>query len=90
MLSPSTEAYDRGRKFEHYRSLDSVSAYLMVETERVHADLCTRQPGGQWLLTAAGPGQTLNLDSIGCRLSPADIYEKLALAESKKHANEKG
>jgi Uma2 family endonuclease len=47
VLSPSTELYDRVRKFEHYRSLESVSEYLLVSSERVGAELYTRQPGGR-------------------------------------------
>src|ERR1019366_5811608 len=39
VLSPSTEAYDRGRMFEHYRSVESVSEYLLVSSERVSAEL---------------------------------------------------
>src|SRR5436190_10717366 len=50
VLSPSTEAYDRGRKFEHDRSLDSLQEYLLLSCERVSADLFTRQPDGRWLL----------------------------------------
>src|SRR3984957_17218554 len=76
VLSPSTEAYDRGRKFEHYQSLDSLQQYLLVESERLHADLFTRQPAGQWLLTAAGSADdVIDLDSIGCRLALRDAYE---------------
>src|SRR6266404_1708800 len=44
VLSPSTEAYDRGRKFEHYRSVESLSEYLLVSSERIIAELFTRQP----------------------------------------------
>src|SRR5580700_5076361 len=69
ILSPSTEAYDRGRKFEHYQSIDSLQQYLLVASERVHADVFTRQAGGQWLLTAvASADDVIELDSIGCRL----------------------
>jgi Uma2 family endonuclease len=38
-LSPSTEADDRGRKFDHYRSIESLAEYLLVVSDRVHADL---------------------------------------------------
>ena len=78
VLSPSTEAYDRGRKFEHYQSIDSLKQYLLVASERVHADLFTRQPGGQWLLTAAGSiDDTLDLESVGCRITLRDSYERV-------------
>jgi Uma2 family endonuclease len=78
VLSPSTEAYDRGRKFEHYQSIPSLQQYLLVASERVHADLFTRQPDGLWLLKAAGsPEDIIELDSIGCRLTLRDTYERV-------------
>ena len=80
ILSPSTEGFDRGRKFEHYRSIESLAEYLLVAQDRVHADFYTRQPDGRWLLSEAGPlDDTLELASIGCRLSLADLYEKVDL-----------
>jgi Uma2 family endonuclease len=78
VLSPSTEAYDRGRKFEHCQSIDSLKQYLLVASERVHTDLFTRQPGGQWLLTAAGSiDDALDLESVGCRITLRDTYERV-------------
>jgi Uma2 family endonuclease len=80
VLSPSTEAYDRGRKFEHYRSVESVSEYLLVSSERVSAELYTRQPDGRWLLTAAAHMEdSLDLQSVGVHLALADLYEKVDL-----------
>ncbi len=78
VLSPSTEAYDRGRKFEHYQSVNSLKQYLLIASERLHADLYTRQAGGQWLLTTAGGAQEgIDLESIGCRISLRDSYDKV-------------
>ena len=78
VLSPSTEAYDRGRKFEHYRSVESLAEYLMVASDRMHTDLYRRQPDGLWVLSpAGGSGDTVELPSIGCRLLLADVYEKV-------------
>ncbi|HTP31850.1 MAG TPA: Uma2 family endonuclease [Candidatus Acidoferrales bacterium] len=78
VLSPSTEAYDRGRKFEHYSSIESLTDYLLVATDRIHADLYTRQPDGSWLRrfvnTADG---AIELASIGCRLVLGDLYERV-------------
>jgi Uma2 family endonuclease len=81
VLSPSTEAYDRGRKFGHYRSIESLSGYLMVASELIGAELFTRQPDGLWKLTAEGKRleDTIEIESIGCRLKLADIYEKVEL-----------
>jgi Uma2 family endonuclease len=78
VLSPSTEAYDRGRKFGHYRSIESLAEYLLVSSERIGAELFTRQTDGAWLLTASGDlTDTINLSATGCRLALADLYEKV-------------
>jgi Uma2 family endonuclease len=80
VLSPSTEAYDRGRKFEYYQMLESLRQYLLVAQDRMHADLLTRQPDGGWLLTGASkPEDTLDLQSIGGKVTLADLYEDVAL-----------
>ena len=80
VLSPSTEGYDRGRKFEHYRAIESLAEYLLVAQDRVHVDLYTRQQDGRWILSEASRLEdTLELPSIGCRLALADLYEKVDL-----------
>ncbi len=80
VLSPSTEAYDRGRKSEHYRSIESLQEYLLISADRIRVDLYTRQADGRWLLTSSDRLEdSLNLESIGCRLGIADVYEKVDL-----------
>ena len=80
VLSPSTEAYDRGRKFEQYGAIASLQEYLMVASDRVHVDLYTRQVDGRWLLTSANSLEdTLELESVTCRLGLAELYEKVDL-----------
>jgi Uma2 family endonuclease len=87
VLSPSTEAYDRGRKFESYRSIESLSEYLLVASDRVHVDLYTRQPDGRWLLTSASRLEdSLDLQSAGFRLALAELYEKVDLPGSQPAA----
>jgi Uma2 family endonuclease len=82
VLSPSTEAYDLGRKFDHYKSIESLGQYLLVATDRIHADLFTRQADGSWLLRSASRMEdSLDLHSVGCRLTLADLYEKVELAK---------
>ena len=69
VLSPSKEANDRGKKFEHYRSIESLREYLLVSSERISADLFTQQQDGRWLLTAASRLEdVIELQSIECRL----------------------
>jgi Uma2 family endonuclease len=80
VLSPSTEAYDRGRKLKMYSGIESLTAYLLLASDRVEADLFTRQPGGEWSVTLTDrPEDTLELPSIGCRLKIADVYLKSGL-----------
>ncbi len=80
--SPSTEAYDRGKKFELYRGIESLREYLMISSERVHAELYTRQPSGRWLLTdAARLEDELDLISCACRLKLADLYNKVEFTD---------
>jgi Uma2 family endonuclease len=75
VLSPSTEAYDRGEKFELYGSISSLSEYVLVASERMHVDLYTRQPDNRWLRTSVGESnESLALASIGCMLSISELY----------------
>jgi Uma2 family endonuclease len=79
VLSPSTEAYDRGEKFESYRTIESLREYLLIAQDRYHADHFVRQDDGSWLLTDAdGLEAVIALQSIGCQLPLAEVYEKLA------------
>ena len=83
VLSPTTEAYDRGRKFEHYKVIESFTEYLLISSDRVHVDLFRRQPDGDWLLKSADRIEdSLDLQSVGCGLSLADLYEQVELATS--------
>lgn len=89
VLSPSTEDYDRGRKFEQYQSIESLREYLMLASDRVHADLYTRQPDGCWLLTSATRLEdSLDLQSVGCSLALAGLYEKIDFPEPVSTATE--
>jgi Uma2 family endonuclease len=51
VLSPSTEAYDRGAKFAQYRKIASLTDFLLVSADNVHVEHFARQPNGQWLLS---------------------------------------
>jgi len=76
VLSPSTEATDRGRKFAHYRTLESLAEVVLVAQERVQVERYSRQPEGGWLLFEANRLEDrLLLPAIGCELPLADLYE---------------
>jgi len=82
VLSPSTEAFDRGLKFEHYKSIDSVSEYLLVSSDRISATLYRRQSNGTWLLMIATTlDSSIELESCGCRLALSEMYEKVSFPE---------
>jgi hypothetical protein len=54
----------------------------MVASDRVHADLFTRQTDGRWLLTSATrPEESLDLESVGCSLTLSSLYEKVNFVE---------
>jgi|SRR5579884_64442 Uma2 family endonuclease len=78
VLSKSTEGYDRGEKFEHYRKLQSLAEYILVSQEKRHVDHYVRQPDNQWLLSeSSNPQDTIQLPSINCSLAIAEIYDKV-------------
>ena len=78
ILSVSTEAYDRGEKFEQYRSIPSLKQYLLVTQDRAHVELYTRQADGRWVFSeATGLDQSMEMESIGCRLALKDLYDKV-------------
>lgn len=77
VLSSSTEAYDRGDKFAHYRRLESLQDYLLVSQETVRVEHYVRQ-GEKWLLSEASAlTDTVHLASIQCALVLGDIYDKV-------------
>src|SRR3954470_16904967 len=72
VLSPSTEAYDRGAKFGYYRQLSSLREYLLVAQDKMLVEHFVREDDG-WLLTETGdPGAVVHLPSIGCHLPLAE------------------
>ena len=82
VLSPSTEHYDRGGKFEHYRTITSLQEYLVVAQRRPHVELYVRQSEGRWLLLDFhGLDQSITLHSLECTLKLADIYAYCTFAD---------
>ena len=79
VLSPSTETYDRGKKFQHYRTLESLREYLLIAQDTYDVEHYVRQENDQWLLSDINRGDaSLILVSIQCTLTLADLYEKVA------------
>lgn len=77
VLSPTTETYDRGKKFKYYQQLESLQEYLLVDQDEVRVEHYVRQ-GERWLLTLAGDlGATIRLPTIACTLALAAVYENV-------------
>ena len=80
VLSDSTEAYDRGKKFDHYRTVDSLSDYLLVAQDHPQVEYYTRQPDGKWLLSVFNSlPEIIDLVSVSCELPLNEIYDKVEL-----------
>ena len=82
VLSPSTERYDRGEKFAHYRRLDSLQEYVIVAQERARVEHYARH-GAQWILTeAVDLDASIELPALGCALALRDVYERVDFASA--------
>jgi Uma2 family endonuclease len=77
VLSPSTERYDRGKKFESYQRIPSLMEYVLVSQDRPRVEQFLRQPDGRWLYSETSAEGSIKLTSIDCELSLNDIYEKV-------------
>jgi len=86
VLSESTERYDRGAKFGHYRQLASVQEYLLVAQDRPSVERYVREPAAgdsppeadRWVLTAVTDAAgSLPLESVGVEVTLADIYDRV-------------
>jgi len=85
VLSDSTANSDRGAKFKHYRTLDSLKEYLLVAQDEYHIEHYVRQATYQWLLSETSNLQAvIELPSINCRLALTDIYDKVEIENQDK------
>lgn len=80
VLSPTTESYDRGRKFESYRTIPFLEEYVLISQDRPRVERFLRQPEGAWLFVElAGLKEAIQLLSVGCQLNLEAIYEGVEL-----------
>lgn len=76
VLSPSTEAYDRGAKFAHYQSVKFLQAYVLVSQDRLRIEVFRRQEDQNWLYSVAEAlDSSVRVAVIDCELALADVYE---------------
>jgi len=89
VLSPSTEGFDRGLKFQRYREIDSLQEYILIAQDSPHIERFLRQENGQWLLSEVdGLDASLELTSIGCTLKLAEVYEQVSFTQDADETNE--
>jgi Uma2 family endonuclease len=76
VLSESTERYDRGEKFESYRTLATFQEYLLISQHTPHVEQFTKQAENRWLFTEYWDlNQSFDLQSVGVTIAMADLYE---------------
>jgi Uma2 family endonuclease len=83
VLSPSTEAYDRGEKLFRYRNfIETLMDYVLVSQRRALVERYSRQPNGQWLYVSVdGLSSRIQIESIGCTLELSEIYARVEFPE---------
>ena len=83
VLSDSTAAYDRGRKFEIYRTIDTLTHYLLVEQDRPHAALCFKNAQGQWVLQPLAATDTMQIDRLGQPWPVASLFDEVDFSQAR-------
>jgi Uma2 family endonuclease len=81
ILSPRTEAYDRGNKSGYYRACPTIQEYVLVSTQQRAVEVYRRANSKIWTLYTFGPDEQVELKSIGVTISVAAIYEYVRFAE---------
>jgi Uma2 family endonuclease len=77
VLSDTTEAYDRGKKFSAYRQNPNLVDYLLVSSNEVAVDIYHRNKEGDWLILSYGSGDQIELKSIGLKVDIEQFYEEI-------------
>lgn len=84
VTSDSTEAWDRGEKLEHYRQIPSLKEHVLVSHRTRRIEVLRRGEDGSWLAIAAGPGEILELTSVGCSLDVTDVYRNVEVMQARE------
>ncbi len=81
VVAPATADYDRGVKFRHYRSIESLREYVMIEQDSQRIEHFARQSDTLWLFTdVSGPEATLHLPTLDCTIPLTEICEEVVFA----------
>lgn len=78
VLSETTESYDRGRKFQHYRSIETLREYILIAQDEARIEKYAKTGDGFWVLSeAVGIEAEIEFESIECRVRLAEVYDKI-------------
>jgi Uma2 family endonuclease len=77
VLSPSTEALDRGAKFAKYRQFSTLKEYVLVQVEQPGVEVFRRSEAGQWVLSEYVLDDRLQFESVGVEIAIADLYRQV-------------
>jgi Uma2 family endonuclease len=78
VLSPSTEAADRGAKFNSYRHFTTLQEYVLIQPEQPLVEVFTRNQAGKWVLSEYGMDDLIHLESIDCQIAMQDLYDRVS------------
>jgi Uma2 family endonuclease len=81
VLSPSTEAYDRGNKFRMYRRNSNLKDYVLVDSKQMAIDLYRKDESGNWYIVNYEAGESIELKSINLTCSIEQIYEDIIFVQ---------
>ena len=79
IVSPVTEAYDRGLKFEMYRRIESLHSYVLVQHDRAHVEVFTKVAGVWTLSEASGLQASIDIPVLDAHIPLAPLYENVDL-----------
>ncbi|MEL7039013.1 MAG: Uma2 family endonuclease [Cyanobacteria bacterium J06592_8] len=79
VLSPGTEAVDRGRKFQNYRRISSLREYVLIETRQIFVERFHLNQNGVWELYNSGEGDEINLTTVDLSFPIEMLYEDVIL-----------
>ena len=89
VLSEGTKNFDRGEKFMRYRLLESLRDYVLIAQDETHVEHFRRQDELWVLGETRDPDDRLALESIGCELPLADVYDRVAEARARDQPKNK-
>jgi Uma2 family endonuclease len=81
VLSPGTEAYDRGNKFKMYRRNPNLQEYVLVSADMIEIELFRRTQTDDWRIINYQSGDTVELNSVNLTFEIEQLYEDIVFAE---------